>query len=107
MVPGDRTRYLSDLKVGDEVLVVNSKGISRPVVIGRLKIERRPLMLIKVQTAGGDHNIILQNAETIRLISGEVPVSIVDLKEGDEVLIRTEEGGRHFGTKVEESIVEK
>ena len=46
--------------------------------------------------------------ETIRLTlpSGEA-VSIVTLKPGDEVLVALEETGRHFGHKIQETIIEK
>jgi len=106
-VPGDRTRYLADLKVGDEVLVVDPSGSTRTAVIGRLKIEKRPLMLLESEVNGNRLNIILQNAETIRLVSGGNPVSIVDLKVGDDILIKIDEGGRHFGMRINETIVEK
>ncbi len=103
----DKTRYLSDLKAGDEILAVDSQGNTRMVVLGRLKIEKRPLMLIEAEYENRSFNIILQNAETIRLISEGKPVSIVDLKEGDSVLLWTDTAGRHFGMKVDESITEK
>lgn len=103
----ERTRYLSDLKAGDEILAVNSLGETRSVVLGRLKIEKRPLVLLEAEYKGRTFNIILQNAETIRLVSGGTPVSIVDLKEGDSVLMLTDDAGRHFGMKVDESITEK
>jgi 3-dehydroquinate synthase II len=103
----DKTRYLSDLKAGDEILVVDSEGNARPVVLGRLKIEKRPLVLLEAQHENNKFNIILQNAETIRLVSGDKPVSIVDLNEGDSILMWVGDKGRHFGMKVDESIVEK
>lgn len=107
-VPGGKTRYLSELKSGDEVLMVNSQGKSVPVVVGRVKIERRPLVLIEARAEGKVFSAILQNAETIRLTrpDGE-PVSIVSLKEGDQVLMAIEAGGRHFGYHIEETITEK
>lgn len=107
-VPGGKTRYLSELKSGDEVLMVNSQGQSMPVVVGRVKIEKRPLVLIEVRAEGKVFSTILQNAETIRLTrpDGE-PVSIVSLKEGDQVLMAIEAGGRHFGYHIEETITEK
>ena len=53
-------------------------------------------------------SLILQNAETIRLTGPEGdPISVARLHEGDEVLVCIEESGRHFGVKIEESIVEK
>ncbi|MDD5154469.1 MAG: 3-dehydroquinate synthase II, partial [Desulfovibrionales bacterium] len=107
-VPGGKTRYLSELKSGDEVLMVNSQGKSGPVVVGRVKIEKRPLVLIEARAEGKVFSTILQNAETIRLTrpDGE-PVSIVSLKEGDQVLMSVEAGGRHFGYHIEETITEK
>jgi len=51
---------------------------------------------------------VLQNAETIRLTRPDgTPISVVELKEGDEVLGYIESEGRHFGMKVEETIIEK
>ena len=66
--------------------------------------------MVLVEARLGERTIktILQNAETVRLITpnGSKPVS--ELKPGDEVLVRLEEGGRHFGTRVsEEMVVEK
>ncbi len=103
----DKTRYLSDLKAGDEILAVDRNGNTRPVVLGRLKIEKRPLILIEAEHDHRKFNIILQNAETIRLISEGKPVSIVNLKEGDSILMWVDDKGRHFGMKVDESILER
>lgn len=107
LVPGDKTKYLSDLSAGDEVLVVDTTGKARTAVIGRIKIEKRPLLLVEVEVEDKVFNIILQNAETIRLISGSEPKSVVDLHEGDSILLWVDTSGRHFGMKVDESIVEK
>jgi 3-dehydroquinate synthase II len=107
-VPGDKTRYLGELAAGDEVLVVDYQGRTRPAVVGRVKVERRPLMLVAAEAGGQEIAAILQNAETIRLTrpNGEA-VSIVSLQPGDEVLVALEETGRHFGHKIQETIVEK
>ncbi len=107
-VPGDKTRYLSELKSGDEVLIVNYKGELQESIVGRIKRERRPLLFIEAVCNGKIISTILQNAETIRLINPDgQPVSVVSLKEGDKVLVALESTGRHFGHKVEESIEEK
>jgi len=102
------TKYLSEVRSGDQVLVVNFEGASYPAVVGRAKVERRPLVLVEAEEKGEIFSVILQNAETIRLTasSGQA-VSLVDLKEGDEVLVAREKAGRHFGVKIEETIVEK
>jgi len=102
------TKYLSEVQSGDQVLVVNFEGASYPAVVGRAKVERRPLILVEAEENGQPFSVILQNAETIRLTapSGEA-VSLVNLKEGDEVLVTREKAGRHFGVKIDETIVEK
>ena len=102
------TKYLSEIKSGDQVLVVSFEGTSYPAVVGRAKVERRPLVLVEAEENGQTVSIILQNAETIRLTapSGEA-VSLVDLKDGSEILIYREDAGRHFGVKTDETITEK
>jgi 3-dehydroquinate synthase II len=107
-IPGGKTRYLSELSAGDPVLIVDFKGNTSTGIVGRLKIEKRPLMLIKAVFDGQEIASIVQNAETIRLTDPEgKAVSVVSLVPGDKVLVAMEEGGRHFGIKIEESITEK
>ncbi|MBT9438962.1 MAG: 3-dehydroquinate synthase II [Desulfobacterales bacterium] len=107
-VPGDKTKYLSDLSSGDQVIIVDFKGNTTVGIVGRLKIEKRPLMLVKAVVGDKQISTILQNAETIRLTDPEgKALSVVALKPGDEVLVAIEEGGRHFGHKIEETITEK
>ncbi len=108
-LPGGKTKYLAEIESGDEVMIYNYKGEGRVAYVGRAKIERRPMLLIEAETKEGKRiSAILQNAETIRLTKPDgTPISVVELKEGDEVLAYTEEPGRHFGMKVKESIVEK
>lgn len=107
LTPDNKTRYLSELQAGDDVLVVNQNGKTRSAVLGRVKIEIRPLILLEVEHLGKRYNIILQNAETIRLVSEGEPKSITELKEGDFVMILTSDSARHFGMKVTENIIEK
>jgi 3-dehydroquinate synthase II len=113
LLPEGRTRYLSEIRSGDPVLGVNWRGESRPLVVGRAKVERRPLVLVTAKGAAGDppearRTIILQNAETIRLVRpGGEAVSVAALKPGDEVLGHAESPGRHFGHKIQETILEK
>jgi 3-dehydroquinate synthase II len=108
LIPESRTRYLSEIRSGDSVLGVNWKGESRPLVVGRAKIEKRPLVLVTAKEAGEWRSIILQNAETIRLVRpGGKAVSVASLRPGDEVLGHAESPGRHFGYKIQETIIEK
>jgi 3-dehydroquinate synthase II len=106
-VPDGGTKYLSELEAGDEVLVVNEDGETREALVGRSKIEKRPMFLVEAEYEGERYRTLLQNAETIRLVTPDGTVSVTELEEGDEVRLYVEEGGRHFGTKVEESVVEK
>ena len=103
------TKYLSELEAGVEILVVSKDGTSRKSTVGRSKIESRPMKLVKAQIDDFKGSVILQNAETIRLITKDNKlVSVTDLKVGDEVLAYTKSSsGRHFGMQVDEFILEK
>jgi len=108
LMPDGKTRYLSELASGDEVLAVNSKGKTRRLVVGRIKTEKRPMILVEAESKGRKLKTILQNAETIRLVGKNgKPLSVPSLMEGDEVLVHMEDTGRHFGVAVKESITEK
>jgi len=89
-------------------LITDYKGQATVGTVGRLKIEKRPLMLIKAVVSGKEINTIVQNAETIRLTAPDGnPVSVVALRPGDKVLVALEASGRHFGMKITETITEK
>ena len=103
-----RTRYLSELKAGDEVLIVDRKGKTRSTNVARVKIEWRPMILVEAEHEGKRIKTIVQNAETIRLVTIEGSKSIAELEVGDKVLAHVAEGGRHFGTLVkEETVIER
>ena len=106
MTSSGRTKYLSEIGSGDELLAVKSDGVARKVNVGRAKVEKRPLVLIEGECTHKEHSVILQIAETIRLCTKNSTVSVSDLKVGDCVLARIEEGGRHFGQVIDETIVE-
>jgi 3-dehydroquinate synthase II len=108
ITPGGKTRYLSELKAGDEILVINRHGETRTTSICRVKIEWRPLLLIEAQTKKRIVKTILQNAETVRVVTEHGSKSVKDLTTGDKILLHLEEGGRHFGTLVkEEKVIER
>jgi 3-dehydroquinate synthase II len=107
-VTDGRTRYLSELATGDPALIVRQDGATRLAVIGRVKVERRPLALVRADAGGEEITTILQNAETIRLVRPDgTPVSVVALRPGDEVLVALETAGRHFGLRIDETIQER
>ncbi len=107
-VPGGKTKYLCELSAGDRVMIYDSSGKGRVAFVGRSKVERRPMILVEAVAGEKKLSCILQNAETIRLTKPDgTPLSVAELKEGDEVLAYLEEAGRHFGMKVKETIIEK
>ena len=106
-LPEGKTSYLCELKAGTEVLSVDWQGEARSLVVGRVKIEKRPLLFMEAVGPEGLVSMILQNAETIRLVGKEgQAISAVNLAQGDVVLGRVEAAGRHFGHKIDESIIE-
>jgi 3-dehydroquinate synthase II len=108
MTPGNKTKYLSELETGDEVLTVDREGNTKVAIVGRVKIEKRPLMLVEAEFEGIVLRTLLQNAETIRLVSEDgKPISVAELKVGDKIMIYLDPNARHFGMAIEESIIEK
>ena len=105
----NKTKYLEESQAGDEVLIVQRDGSIQIAAVARNKIEIRPMVLIEaVSSKRKIAKAILQNAETVRLITPKNSKSITDLKKGDCILARFEEGGRHFGVLFkEETIIEK
>ncbi len=103
------TRYLSEFKAGDEVIIVNREGKTRKGNVGRIKIEIRPLILVEATVEGKTIKTILQNAETIRVVTPKASKPVTELKPNDEVIVHlAAKGGRHFGISVpEETVIEK
>jgi 3-dehydroquinate synthase II len=104
-----RTKYLSELSANSRVLAVSRDGVARPVTVGRVKIERRPLIHIRASVGDRSGSLMVQRAETVRLISAEGrPVSVTSLRKHDRVLVyTTEKAGRHLGSEYSEFIVER
>jgi 3-dehydroquinate synthase II len=103
-----KTQYLSELKAGDEVLIVDRDGKIRSTNVARVKIERRPMILVEAEYEGKIIKTIVQNAETVRFVTHEGSRSVVELEVGNEILAHVVKGGRHFGTLVkEETVIER
>jgi 3-dehydroquinate synthase II len=103
------TRYLQEFKAGDEVVIVSREGKTRKTNVGRIKIEIRPLILVEAQVEGKLIKTILQNAETISIVTPKASKPVTELKPNDEVIVHlAAKGGRHFGISVpEETVIEK
>jgi len=110
ILPDGKTNYLSELETGSEVLIANAHGNVRRVTVGRSKIERRPMLVIKAKAGSEVGGIIAQDAETIRFVKpdGDL-VSVTHLRVGDSILVYSKSAtGRHFGMEVsDEYILEK
>ncbi|MFW5934611.1 MAG: 3-dehydroquinate synthase II [Halolamina sp.] len=109
--PEGETKYLAELQSGDRVQIADTAGHTRDAIVGRVKIEQRPMFRVQaeVETDDGPDVVetLLQNAETVKVSTKEGRKAVTDLEAGDEVLLYYEAGGRHFGEKIEESIIEK
>jgi len=103
------TRYISELKAGDKVLSVNTKGDARVVAVGRNKIEKRPLLLIHGKIGDVEINTILQDDWHVRVMGADgKPRNITQLRKGDRLLgCLMQSGGRHVGINIDETIIEK
>jgi 3-dehydroquinate synthase class II len=123
-VPDGHTKYLSELRSGDEVIVYDANGIRRTALVGRVKIERRPLVLIRAEGHGGEeYAILLQNAETVKLVGPNTDIvanngstagfktwksiSVAEMRPGDEVYVSVQAAARHTGIPIEEMILER
>jgi len=107
-----KTKYLSEIKGGDNVFVVDNLGNARVVSVGRVKIETRPMLRFVLEAIKEGKTIhiscICQNAETINFIdlNGKAK-PVVNIKKGEEFLVHIGPGATHFGTIIKEKIIEK
>ncbi|ERG90358.1 MAG: putative alternative 3-dehydroquinate synthase [Haloquadratum walsbyi J07HQW1] len=105
--PDGGTAYLSELQSGDKVQIVNTDGQTREGIVGRVKIEKRPMFRIEAEYDDDRIETLLQNAETIKVNTQSGRTAVTDLEPGDEIRLFYEKTARHFGEAVEESIIEK
>lgn len=101
------TRYLAELSPGDTVLAVDPDGRSRSVRVGRLKVERRPMVLVVAEDQGTRRTVFLQEAETVRLSGESSRIATTDLHEGTSVRGVRLPPARHLGHAIEETIEER
>lgn len=103
------TKYLSELKTGDEIQLTNYDGLQRSATIGRLKIEVRPMILIRwIDENDKEGSMFLQQAETVRVIGEDKrPKSITELKKGDSILGWCQKGARHIGAEISSNVSER
>lgn len=101
------TRYLSELEPGDAVLVSRPGGAARSVRVGRIKIERRPLVIVSALVDDSRRTVFLQEAETVRLSTEGARIPTTELSAGTRVHGVKMPPARHLGRSVEETIIER
>ena len=110
--PDNVAVYLSELKAGSRLLAVDTAGKTRVVTVGRVKIERRPLLLIKSKVTRDDGppvfiNTFLQNDWHVRIMGADGKVRNSTLVQpGEKLMAFADTPGRHTGIRVTENIVE-
>jgi len=109
MMADRTTKYISELKSNDSVLISNLNGDTRIARIGRLKIEKRPFLTIYWDNLfDKPSSIFLQQAETVRLInSSGKSISVTSLKVGDTIIGWNGEGSRHIGESISSMVDER
>lgn len=107
-MPNNAAEYITDLTAGSKVLCINTKGEARTLTVGRVKTEKRPLLLISGEVEGKEINVIVQDDWHIRIMGADgKPKNATELKKGDSLMAYTCEPGRHVGIKVDETIIER
>ncbi|MBV8994203.1 MAG: 3-dehydroquinate synthase II family protein [Pseudonocardiales bacterium] len=109
LCPNNRTRYLSELESGSEVLAVRTNGQTRRVVVGRAKIESRPLLKIHARSRSGTEvDLIVQDDWHVRVLGPCTEVrNVTELTPGDVLVGLTLSEPRHVGYAVREFLLEK
>ena len=103
-----KTKYLSELTSGEEVAILSSSGSQERATIGRLKVETRPLLLIRFDAPSSQGQIVVQQAETVRLISSDGgTISVTNAKEDDKILVLADKRARHVGFALNAEVNER
>lgn len=107
--PENRTNYLSELQAGSVVLGVAADGRTRPMVVGRNKLESRPLLTIRGRSAEGVAVCLaVQDDWHVRVLGpGGSVHNVTELKQGDVLLGYVAVDRRHVGWPVAEFCIEK
>lgn len=102
--PDNRTNYLSELRSGHTVLAVNAEGRTRRVVVGRAKLESRPLLVITAHAADGTVvSLTVQDDWHVRVLGpGGKVRNVTELQPGDELLGHLATDQRHVGIPIGE-----
>jgi 3-dehydroquinate synthase II len=104
----EKTSYLSDLTPEMSVLLTHAvTGFQRSVPIGRIKMEKRPLLRVIARYEGQRISATLQEADSVRLMGKtQNAIDVKALQRGDVVCFVPDQPGRHLGERIEETIEE-
>jgi 3-dehydroquinate synthase II len=110
--PGGRTMYLSEVRAGTQVLAVSApppqgKQGARLLTVGRAKLETRPHTILHWESPTGPASVVLQTAETVRVVTPQGPKSVTALGVGDAILVHHETAARHTGLPVDGKLEER
>ena len=94
------TKYLSELTAGDQVAIANHSNEIRSATIGRLKIERRPFLLVHFEWNNQSAQVLVQQAETVRFINEEGNISVTSIQNRDKIAVLFSSGMRHIGREL-------
>lgn len=100
------TKYLHEWKAGDEVIITDERE-ERKIPLGRVKMEKRPLMRVECTLGDKLVSATLQKSTSVFVVeeqAGEMP--LMDVQQGQKILVLADEPGRHLGEKIDEVIFE-
>jgi 3-dehydroquinate synthase II len=101
------TRYLSELGPGDAVLVATPDAGVRSARVGRIKVERRPLVLLTADDQGVARTLFGQEAESVRVTTEAGRIATTEVRVGMNLRGVRLPAARHLGRAVEETIEER
>lgn len=103
----DQTAYLAEIRPGDYISVISESGSSRSVAVGRVKVEKRPLIRLVLKVENKELSVTLQVADSVHVRAPDgTEIQAITLKKGDHVMVQVDQPGRHLGKKIEEEINE-
>jgi 3-amino-4-hydroxybenzoic acid synthase len=102
--PENRTSYLSEVGSGSALLAVGADGRTRRVVVGRAKLESRPLLEIRTHAEDGRLvSLTVQDDWHVRVLGpGGKVLNVTELRTGDELLGYLAQDKRHVGLPIGE-----
>jgi 3-amino-4-hydroxybenzoic acid synthase len=102
--PDNRTSYLSEVGSGSALLAVGADGRTRRVVVGRAKLESRPLLEIRTHAEDGRLvSLTVQDDWHVRVLGpGGKVLNVTELRAGDELLGYLATDKRHVGLPIGE-----